>query len=243
MKKIIFLLVASISIFACTKQTDTSDKNYIPTISYFENGESNEVRLNLPNGGSKVIHVFDEPILQSGKQCLHTNDAEFEAKSHLNGDTSYHLVNTSYSKTSGGRFNIIFVFQKVEEVIVCMEMIEIQGFVDSKLLFKGNLFQTNLDALPEAKEKNNTLKIKKFIKYISDNNSNETIKLIIDDEDVSMEFYLNDELIRMIKGTYRNSRLLMDDEEVNYVLSENNLCYHLEGNDYCYTKTSEKLIK
>lgn len=58
-----------------------------------------------------------------------------------------------------------------------------------------------------------------------------------------MEFYLYYELIRMIKGTYRNSRLPMDEDEVNDVLSENNLCYHLEGNDYCYTKTSEKLIK
>ena len=243
MKKIIILLAVCISILACNTKNQKHDKNFTPWISYIENGESTEVRLNLPNGGSKVIYNFDEPILKSGKRCSYTTDIPFEGTPFLNGDTTYQLVNTSYSKTSGGRYNMIFIYQKLKDVFVFMEMLEIEGLVDSKLLFKGNIFQTKSDALTEAKESISTENIKKSMNFVSDDNSNESIKLVIDGRDVSMEFYQNEKLHRMIKGTYNNNNLLMDDEEVEYVLSESNLCYHLEGIDYCYSKTSEKVIQ
>jgi hypothetical protein len=33
------------------------------------------------------------------------------------------------------------------------------------------------------------------------------------------------------------------DDEYHYNLVNDKLCYHVEGYDYCYTKTDEKYIK
>lgn len=243
MKKIIFLLISSISIIACnSKKNAETYENFVSSISYVENNGSYEVRLNLPNGGSKIIHKFDEHIFESGKKCSYTTDTPFGGLNFLDGDTSFHLVNTSYAKTSRGRYNMIYIYQKNQNVLVYMEMLEIQGLVDSKILFKGNIFQTKSDLLSETEETYKTENEKKTMKFKFDENPNETIELVIDGKDVSMEFYQNDELVRMIKGTYSNNKFLMDDNEVEYVLNENNLCYHLEGNDYCYSKISERTI-
>ncbi len=230
--------------FACTSKNELkNDENFTTSISYIENGDFTEVRLNLPNGGSKVIYEFKEPILNSGKNCTYTTDVETQARLDFNIDSTYKLVNTSYSKTSGGRYNLLYLFQKKKEVIVSMEVIEIQGFVDAKLLFKANIFNVKNDPLTEAKTSNMVEPVKRLMNFVSDDNTNEYIKLVLDGKDVSMEFYRNNEIIRIIKGSYIDQKLLMDDEEVSYILSENSLCYHLEGYDYCYTKTSDKKIK
>lgn len=243
MKKIIFLLVTSISMFACTSKNKLkNDGNFTTSISYIENGDFTEVRLNLPNGGSKVIYEFKEPILKSGKNCTYTTDVETQARLDFNIDSTYKLVNTSYSKTSGGRYNLLYLFQKKKEVIVSMEVIEIQGFVDAKLLFKANIFNVKNDPLTEAKTSNMVEPVKRLMNFVSDDNTNEYIKLVLDGKDVSMEFYRDNEIIRIIKGSYIDQKLLMDDEEVSYILTENSLCYHLEGYDYCYSKTSDKKI-
>jgi hypothetical protein len=244
MKKIIILIAVSISIIACTSKNELKeDKSFTPSISYIENGDFTEVRLNLPNGGSKVIYQFDEPILVSGKKHAYQKDVESQTRLNYKIDSTYKLVNTSYCKTSGGRYNLLYLFQKKKEVIVSMEVIEIQGFVDAKLLFKANIFNAKNDPLTEAKTSNMVEPVKRLMNFVSDDNTNEYIKLVLDGKDVLMEFYRDNEIIRIIKGSYIDQKLLMDDEEVNYILTENSLCYHLEGYDYCYTKTSDKKIK
>jgi hypothetical protein len=243
MKTIFLLLISSLVFISCeTKNNDQEKTNFTPSISYVVNGELTEVRLNLPNGGSKIIFQFNEPILESGKKHPYQKDVESQTRLQYKIDSTYKLKNTSFCKTSGGRYNLIYLFQKKEKVIISMEVLEIQGFVDSKLLFNANILNVNNDPLTEAKSSNTEETIQKLMIFVSDDNSNEHINLILDGKDVSMEIYRDNEINRIIKGTYINQKLLMDDEEVSYVLTDKNLCYHLEGYDYCYTKTSEKIL-
>lgn len=243
MKKIIILIAVSISIIACTSKNELKeDKSFSPWISYIQNSDFTEVRLNLPNGGSKIIYELKEPILISGKNCTYTKDVETQARLDFKIDSTYKLVNTSYSKISGGRYNLIYLFQKKEKVIVSMEVVEIEGFVDSKQLFNANIFNAKNDPLTEATTSYMAEPVKRIMNFVSDDNTNEYIKLLLNGKDVSMQFYKDNEIMRIIKGSYIEQKLLMDDDEVNYILTENSLCYHLEGYDYCYTKTSDKKI-
>jgi hypothetical protein len=242
MNKLIILLAVSITIFACNTASNntTKEEEFIPSITYFEQGESNQVRMSLPNGGSKIIHNFDSPIFESGKKCSFTYDTPMGGIPFLQGDSLYQLVNTSYAKTSGGRFNIIYIYQKKESYIVYMETIEIEGLVDSKTLYKGNIYQAKEDELTEVVKDVSfeNQKVVQSMEFISNNNSNEKIEMVINGKDVSMEIYRNGEISQVIKGKYSNNKLKLDDY-LSWELNGTNLCYHEEGADYCYSKISK----
>jgi hypothetical protein len=77
MKKIIIFLTISKSFISCTSKNELqNNKNFTPSISYLQNGDFTDVRLNFTNGGSKVIYQFDEPILQYGKKNVYQKDVE-----------------------------------------------------------------------------------------------------------------------------------------------------------------------
>ena len=239
MKNSSILFIVALMLFACNSNKDKVNDFYQPEISYFETENGNEVRISLPNGGSKIIYMLKDPIFKSGTKCSYTDDGPYDFENKP--DSTYKLVNTSYSKTSGGRFNMIYVYQKQENIIVLLDQLEIQGIVGSEIIFDGNIYQAKEDKIIKEDSSNYENEVKKKMVFLSNDDISESIELIIDGKDVVMEFYQGNELVRMHKGKYIKNELLMDDDTI-YELNGDNLCYTIEGTDYCYSKTSEKDI-
>jgi hypothetical protein len=243
MRTIVALLTLNLILFSCGS-TDSNlpiesvDESFIPDISFVPNNDINEVRMSLPKGGTKVIYSFNEPIFESGKKLLNSDNIPFIG---IN-DSSYSLVKIFCAKTSRGKYNNFYLYMKKNNVIVAFEATEIQGLVDRKIVFNGDIHKTLKDKEPQTVLLNTNEKVKKFMTFVSMDNQDEIIKLVIDGNEVSMEFYFNGILERSINGRYINKKLLMDDD-YDYNFVNNKLCYNLEGYEYCYTKTDEKSIK
>ena len=138
--------VISISLIGC----NSKKSNYKPEIICNEGETVNEVRLTLPNGGSKIIYQTERPILESGEKCSLTTDTPMSGLNFLNGDTAFSLVNTWYAKHDGD-YNMFYIYQKNQNVIVFRELLSEAGVADFEVVYNGNIFQEKIESNKESK--------------------------------------------------------------------------------------------
>jgi hypothetical protein len=236
------MLIGFIFVSCQSDNKSNSELNFNPNITYESINDIVNVRMSLPNGGSKIIYTLNEPILESGKKLDFMGVTPISGTNFLNGDSTFQLVNTSFAKTSGGRYNISYVYKKNQSVLVYMEMTEVQGIVDFKTIYKGNIYEESNDSLVDPAISSSQTVSKKIIKFVSNDNTNEDeLNLVFNGEDVIMEFFNRGEMTRILKGNYVNGKLFMDDDS-HYELKNSSICYSIEGAEYCYVKVSEKSI-
>lgn len=138
---LIFTLL--VSLIRCNSNIN----NYKPSIIYNENNDSTEVRLTLPNGGSKIIYRIEKTILKSGEKCSYVSDMPMSGLAFLEDDTTYRLVNTSYANTGEEEYHTFYIYQKDKEIIVFRELIGVSGVGDYEVVFKGNITNSSEDEL------------------------------------------------------------------------------------------------
>lgn len=247
--KIDYLLkLTSISLIFVFIGCNSKNNKYIPSISYNEIETTNEVRLELPNGESKIIYKIDEPIFESGKKCpqklSQTLAQPMSGLDFLNNDSAYKLVNTSYVKLSGGKFDLFYIYQKKDLVIVYREQIWVSGVNDYDVIFKGNIQLTKGD---ELKKINNELSKKNtevITEYTSDYEPNNTIKFIVNGKNITLNEYQNESLTSSLKGKVFNDKSYINSDfnaGIIYYFEGDKLCYGYEGvpDDNCFSKTKE----
>lgn len=217
----------------------SNNKDFVPSIFYQESDGTTAVRLELPNGESKIIYSINEPLFASGIKCEYTYTEPMSGLSFLDGDTLFKLVNTSYAKTSGGEFQLFYLYQKNEEIIIFRENIWVSGVGDSEVVLKGNLFELSSDN-ESAPEKNSDTSIRKTkMTFVGNDNPRNSMELSIEGTTAILIEYEGYEKVRTINAKFINNELFTDDANFNYKLHGDYLCYTMEGSEYCYTKTKE----
>jgi hypothetical protein len=164
--------------------------------------------------------------------------------SFLKGNSSFRLVNTSYTKLSGGKYNIFYIYKKNDDIIVFRELIWVSGVGDSGVVFKGNLQKIKGDKLVKAKNDSASLQKENITEFISDYDPNIKIKLIIKVKGVTLNMYQNESLTSSLKGKLFKNKLFINSEfsdGVEYYFNGDKLCYYSEGNpeENCFSKTKE----
>lgn len=223
---------------------NSNKNNYSPSISYNELETSNEVRLELPNGESKIIYKIDEPIFESGKKCSYTQKQPLSGLNFLNNDKTFLLVNTSYAKLSGGKYDVFYIYIKNDTVIVFREQIWVSGVSDSGVIFNGNIQQAKGDNLlrkdAESRENNN----KVITEFVDDYDPYSKIVLTEKGKDITLNQYDDEALIVTLEGRLFNNKIYINSElsdGIDYYFNGNKLCYYTEGNpdEVCFSKIKE----
>ncbi len=240
--KIDYLIkLTSISLIFVFIGCNSKNNKYIPSISYNEIETTNEVRLELPNGESKIIYKIDEPIFESGRKCSYTSKQPLSGVSFLNGDSSFRLVNTSFAKLSVGIYNLFYIYKKNDEIIVFRESISkwVSDVVDFEIVFKGNLQKIKGDEIIKVKNNSPNLSKEIITEFISDYDPNINVELIIKAKEFTLNVFQNDSLTESRKGIYFNNNLYTNSENTfDYYFNGDNLCY---GEDTCFSKTKETI--
>jgi hypothetical protein len=239
MKNIVYIFII-ITLSCCSSANKKQQINII----YNEIDAINEVRIELPNGGSKIIYKIDEPIFESGRKCPQSFSQPIGLE-YINKAPNYKLVNTSFAKLSGGIFDVFYIYQKKDSVMVYGEQISIVGLNDLGLVFKGNLQKMKGDKLIHKNEsKQQTDEIIK--EYRSDFDPKNTIKLIEKGNNVILNEYQNEYLLSSLKGKLFNGKLFINSDynaAIIYYFDNSKLCYHYEGSpdENRFSKTKETL--
>lgn len=220
------------------------NRNYQLNIFYNEIESASEVRLTLPDGDSKVIYKINEPIFESGKKCAHTLAQPMSGLDFLNNDSTYKLVNTSYAKLSGGKFDLFYIYRKKDSVIVYREQIWVSGISDYGVVFKDNIQQTKGDKLNEINNASTEKNTEVITEYTSDYDPNNKMKLIVIGRNVTLNEYQNESLTSSLKGKMFKDELYINSDfnsGIIYYFEGDKLCYHYEGSpdDNCFSKTKE----
>lgn len=232
--QIIFLSILVLVITSCE-----SKKDFIPSISYQETNGINEVRLELPDGESKIIYRINEPIFATGKKCEYTYPEPMSGLSFLQGDSLYKLVNTSFAKTSGGEYQVFYIYMKNEDVIIFRENLWVSGLGNSEVILKGNLFDFSSDGISESKLSKKEKNEKSKMTFMNNDNPRNTIELSINGSTAVLVEFMGYDNIRTIQAKFINDELFTDDADFNFKLNGDNLCYTMEGNEYCYRKIKD----
>lgn len=235
-KKYLILLMSSMVMLL---SSCSNNKDFVPSIFYQESDGTTEVRLELPDGESKIIYSIKEPLFASGIKCEYTYPEPMSGLSFLDCDTLYKLVNTSYAKTSGGEFQLFYLYQKNEEIIIFRENIWASGVGDSEVVLKGNLFDFSSDNESAPVKTSETSIQKTKMTFINNDIPSNSIELTIEGTTAILVEYEGYEKIRTINAKFINNELFTDDADFNYKLHGDYLCYTMEGSEYCYQKTKE----
>jgi hypothetical protein len=226
------LLLVLFSLYRCTNK-----EIYEPKILCQKTDSNNEVRLTLPNGGSKVILEINEPILKSGEKSEFTDDMLV----FFDRDSSFKLVHSSYIVIGRNTFYHFFVFKKGNQLIVFKTENDEAGVGKNEVLYEGDIYTTKEDEIKKVENSaiNEKQDENKVITYSNDYDAENIIRLEINGDKVELTEYKNGNTINTLNGKYFNNKVYIESEYVSYEFTDNTIRVSDEGYEAKYTKTDE----
>jgi hypothetical protein len=225
MKKSIVKIVVLLIVVAC------SNKHEFEPELIFKKVKTNltEVRITLPDGGSKIVKVINEPIFESGEKSDNEEAITFTNKEDCR------LIKSYFSRVSGKIIHF-FIYSKSQEYIVFYEETNVAGFGESNIIYENDIENERNENSPNYSN-NETLVFEG--NCYSSNYSLVKCKyeLKIEGEVLVIDIYQDDQLIGTLDGIYFENNIYVDTQEPTYRLENNKLCVQGEGDFYeCYAR-------
>jgi hypothetical protein len=224
MKKSIIKILVILIVVSC------SNKHEFETELVFKKIKTNltEVRITLPDGGSKIVKVINEPIFESGESIDNEEAMTFTNKK------DYRLIKSYFSRVSGKIIHF-FIYSKSQEYIVFYEETNVAGFGESNVIYDGNIHNEINEVSPNYSELE-TLIFEGTCYSSSYELVNCKYELLIKGEVLILNMYQNDNLIKTLNGIYFEKNIYIDADEPFYTIENNQLCVSGEGFAECYAK-------
>lgn len=213
-----------------------------PSIIFNENDGKTEVRITLPEGGSKIIKVIDGPLFESGEGDLGIGILDsYSLENNLN-DKTFKNISKYFAKIAETN-NIFFIYKNDKNMnAVYWESTWVAGVSDSGIIFQGDIENLKRDEIQNIVASNSAedkVLIFSGKSYdITGRLENRKYVLITNGNILTIYSCMDDKLLFTEKGKLVNGKIYIEDNnsELTYTITNSNLCIGEEGEEMCFSK-------